>query len=74
MAANECPVSLITPESKRLVEVFERADFAHQGSGAALYGTDLSRWPARAIDALVVIQQERNREHNARAMMKETDG
>ena len=66
MATNECPVSLITPQSKQIVEVFVRAKFAHQASGAGLYGPDLSCWPARAVDALVVIQQETNREHNAR--------
>jgi hypothetical protein len=48
-----------------LVQIFTRANGAHDASGAALYGADLSRWPARMVDAQVVINQERIRESNA---------
>jgi hypothetical protein len=64
---NECPVSLITPESKRLVQILIRAERAHEASGASLYGPSLSRWPVRMLDAQVAIQQEINRESNARS-------
>lgn len=64
---DECPVGMIAPESRRLVEIMARADFAKQASGSALYGANLSKWPVRMVDASVVIQQERNREANARA-------
>lgn len=39
-----------------------RAEYA----GSPVFGPDLSRWPARMVDAAAVIQQERNREQNAR--------
>jgi hypothetical protein len=64
VSCNECPVTLVTPESMRLVEIFGRAQFV---SGAPLYGPDLSRWPARMVDAAAVIQQEQNRTENARS-------
>lgn len=63
---NECPVSLISPKSAELVQVFTRANHAREGGGAALFGPDLSKWPTWAVDALVVIEQERVKEHNAR--------
>jgi len=59
-------VSLITPRSIEIVHVFSRARRAHEASGAALFGPDLSRWPGWAADAAVVIEEERIREHNAR--------
>jgi hypothetical protein len=59
-------VSLITPESKRLVQILARSERAHEASGASLYGPNLSRWPVRMLDAQVAIQQETNRESNAR--------
>ena len=65
-SVNECPVSMITPESKRLVQILTRASMVHDASGASLYGPSLSRWPVRMLDAQVVIQQETNRETNAR--------
>ncbi len=34
---------------------------------AALFGPDLSRWPARMVDALVVVEHEAAREESARA-------
>lgn len=69
--ANECPKSVVlaAPNSGELrawIEIARRSEFAHQASGASLYGPDLSKWPARAVDALVTIQQEQNRAENAR--------
>jgi hypothetical protein len=63
----ECPVSLISPRAAEIVQVFSRAKYAKDGAGAALYGPDLSKWPAWAVDAAVAIEQERIREHNARS-------
>jgi hypothetical protein len=59
-------VSLISPQSAELIQVFSRARHAREGGGATLFGPDLSKWPAWAVDALVVIEQERIKEHNAR--------
>lgn len=67
--ANECPKSIVLAaggELRAWVDIARRSEFAHQASGAALYGSDLSKWPARAVDALVTIQQEQNRAENAR--------
>jgi hypothetical protein len=63
---DECPVSLISPESIQVVEAHGRARIANQSCGAQMYGPDLSRWPARDVDALVLIETERTKEHNAR--------
>lgn len=66
VGCDECPVSAITPLAFELVSLFSRANYAHESSGAALFGTDLSKWPVWAVDALVVIEQEKVRESNAR--------
>lgn len=63
---NECPVSLITPRSLELVQIFARARYVADEGGAALFGPDISRWPIWAVDATVVIEQERAKEQAAR--------
>lgn len=65
IAINTCPVAFISPESRQLVEILNRSDKAHRGGGASLYGTDLSQWPARMVDAQVALQQEQMRTENA---------
>jgi hypothetical protein len=62
----ECPRSYITPRSTELVNIFGSAQHATKASGAALYGPDLAKWPAWAVDACVVLEIERILEHNAR--------
>jgi hypothetical protein len=59
-------MSLITPAAITIVEQHARARTAHQACGAQMYGPDLSRWPARTVDALVLIETERTKESNAR--------
>ena len=61
----ECPVSFVTPRSRELVQIFNRAQYS-QGAGASMFGPDLSKWPIWAVDAQVVLEQARIREHNAR--------
>lgn len=70
---SECPVSLITPESRQLVEIQVSAQTMSK-SGVSLYGPDASRWPARMYDAAVVVQQEHNRAENAIAEAAEKQG
>jgi hypothetical protein len=65
VAINECPKSLVTPQSNALVEIFTRAEYAHEGSGASLFGPNLSKWHPRMVDALKVVEQEKNRYHSA---------
>jgi len=62
----ECPVSYITPKSTQLLQIFSIAGRAHDASGAALYGPNLSEWPAWAVDAIDAIEQARIDEHNSR--------
>jgi len=62
---DECPVSFITPRSRALIEMFVKASLAHQATGAALFGPDLSEWPVWAYDAAIVVQEEQNRVERA---------
>ncbi len=50
-AATECPVSLVTGESAALVEDF----CAHRTVGG---GADVLAWPARRVDAFLVLEGE----------------
>ena len=59
-------MSLITPRAVELVQIFARSRHAKEGGGASLFGPDLSKWPAWAVDAQVVIEQERIKQENAR--------
>lgn len=61
-ACSECPVSLITISAKNTLDAHSRAHIA----GTFLYGPNLSRWPAREVDASVIISYERSRADNAR--------
>ena len=62
---DECPVSFISPATLSLMGTLDVAELARP-SGAALYGPDLSKWPARMVDALVTIEIERTKADNAR--------
>jgi hypothetical protein len=62
----ECPVSYVSPKAQELVQIFNRGRHAHENSGVGLFGHDLSKWPAWAVDAVVVIEQERIKAENAR--------
>lgn len=61
----ECPVSLITPDTAELLRLFTRAERL-QESGTALFGPDLSAWPAWAVDAFDVLTTESIRYENAK--------
>lgn len=63
VSLGECPVGYILPESRQLVATLARARFV---PATALYGPSLVEWPARMVDAAVVIEQETNRAENAR--------
>lgn len=65
VATAECPVSLITPESGEILRLFTRAERL-QESGTALFGPDLSAWPAWAVDAFDVLTTEQIRLENAK--------
>ena len=61
-----CPVSVITPQSRELVNLVTRAHHAYSQSGAAFGGADSRKWPGRWFDAVTVIEQQKILEHNAR--------
>ena len=65
ISASECPASLIRPETRELIQILHRAKRAQDAGGAALCGPDLRRWPARVVDALAAMEEERIRVHNA---------
>lgn len=62
----ECPVSYITPRSQELVSILGTATHAQRATGASLFGPDLSKWPAKAVDASVCLELERISTDNAR--------
>ncbi|HEY2014643.1 MAG TPA: hypothetical protein VGH38_14130 [Bryobacteraceae bacterium] len=60
-----CPVSVITPESQRVLDQFYQARRVNKASGAVLLGADSSLWPARWYDAVALLQGEIEREEAA---------
>jgi hypothetical protein len=62
----ECPVSLITPESRRAVEELAQAMRVQTETGALPGGTDTARWPARWFDLVRIWKNEHNRIENCR--------
>lgn len=59
-STNECPTSLITPDSLWLFDAFMSAQSAHRFSGASLYGTNSGRWPQFWQDTVDVLSQAQN--------------
>ena len=69
-ATNECPVSLLTLEAKELrgqensmelVQQFVRGKILHKSFGTSLYGPDLREWPARVVDAFMILEAEESK-------------
>jgi len=63
---NECPVSLISPQSRELVTLFTGAEQVHKVAGACLFGPDLGKWPTWAYDAQLTIARADTLERAAR--------
>jgi len=57
---SECPASLVTVESIRLMEDFVSAQSAHRAFGATLHGSDSGKWPAVWHDAVAVLSNAQN--------------
>lgn len=57
---NECPVSLISSESIDMIVLYARTKVMRE-FGASPYGGDLNKWPAKAVDSFVLIQEEHSR-------------
>jgi len=66
--ASECPVSLITPEMLKILDIVTQNRQLHEAAGVSMYGPDVNLWPAWFADAVSVIQGQINLElnlHNA---------
>jgi hypothetical protein len=59
-------MSYISPIAFAVVENHARARKAHRACGVQPSGPDLSRWAARDVDVLVLLETERVKESNAR--------
>lgn len=68
---NECPVSLISPESIVSLSVINRNRHVKESLGSGSLG-DISRLPARFIDAVELVEVERTRIENAKAEVQES--
>lgn len=62
----DCPVSIITPESETILNLFARAARAHDAAGISLFGPVLAEWPIWAVDAQDQIRMCEIQENNAR--------
>jgi hypothetical protein len=51
----ECPVSVITPESKALVEIFSGSRIVHKQCGTSSLG-DPSQWSGKMVDAATIFE------------------
>lgn len=63
--SDECPVSLISDESKALIEIEAMNHHAQKATGATLFGPDAARWPAVWHDVVTLIQIQRTIDENA---------
>lgn len=58
-------MSLIAPESEAFLDSYFRSKRMAESFKASLYGQDLSKWPARTVDAFDVIEIEAARAEQA---------
>lgn len=70
ISTNECPVSLITPESLIYLELANRNRHVKEATGQGIFG-DNSRCSAKLIDALETLEIERVRVENTRGEAEE---
>ena len=60
-------MSLITPESFELVQIYARSKQIGGESGTVtLFGPDLNKWPCRIADAFCALETERVKTESAR--------
>jgi hypothetical protein len=58
-------VSFITEQSKALVEIESMNQHAQKATGATIYGSDTSQWPAVWHDVVTTIQMQRSLDESA---------
>ena len=59
VTSDECPVSLITDESRALIEIEAMNHAANKSTGSTLYGSDAGLWPAVWHDVVTLVQIQR---------------
>jgi len=59
VSCTECPVSLITEQSKALLEMESMNRHTHTATGATLHGPDAALWPAVWHDVVTLVQIQR---------------
>lgn len=62
VASADCPVSCITPHSKQLARILEENYMVREATGAAMFGSDSSIWPAWWSESVVLHQRYRDME------------
>ncbi len=60
ITSDECPVSVITEQSKALIEIEAMNHHAQKSTGATLYGPDSGQWPAVWHDVVTTVQTQRS--------------
>lgn len=70
VTTSECPVSLISPESIVMISTINRSRHVKEAVGTSSLG-DISRLPARFVDAIEIVEIERIRIENAKAEEQE---
>jgi hypothetical protein len=51
-----CPREYITADSIELVQLSNRSRIAKDATGASLYGSDLSKWSSKMVDAFNALE------------------
>lgn len=67
-------MSLISEESKKLIQDYARAKLMKDSMGAALYGQDLREWPAYVVDAFTIIHGEHQAVESKKILMDSGPG
>lgn len=66
ITCDECPVSFITPESRRIVDLEMRARRIKEATGAAFPSLNQGEWPAWWADAVAHLELMRILQSNSR--------
>ncbi len=61
---NECPVSLISDKSAETVQWYQRLRLMREAVGASPHAGDLLKWPAKEVDAFVILETQRTKVEN----------
>ena len=59
VSSAECPVSRITPESRKMLDLISRNMRTRDAAGAVLFGTDTQHWPAWWWDAVTIAEAQK---------------